>query len=293
MKKILLGVLLASGALIAKMNVVTTYAYLGEITKEIGKENVKVDVLANSTFDPHFIVPKPSLITKLRGADLLIVNGGQLEIGWLPPLLRGAQNRELNLGAKGFLDVSGVIDMLNKPAVVSRAMGDVHPDGNPHYALDPHNIGIIAKLIAKKLSLLDSEHTAVYEKNLREFLEDWKKYLEGYDAKMAVCQDKKVVQYHELFTYFLKRYEFATYGNIEPLPGIAPSSKHTLKTITNMRKNGVKRILQDVYHEKKTAQFIADKTDAHIIILPHDVGSVDGSDTLKNFYNTIENRLCN
>lgn len=292
MKKILLGILLAGISLAAEVNVVTTYNYLGEIAKEIGKENVKVDVLADPTFDPHFVVPKPSLITKVRRADLLIVNGGQLEIGWLPPLLRGAQNSKLNVGAKGFLDVSGVINIINKPAVVSRALGDVHPDGNPHFALDPHNIVPIAKLVASKLSLLDPQHQADYEKNSADFLNKWNAYLTQYDAKLAQCKREKVIQYHDLFTYFLKRYEFDLYGNIEPLPGITPSSQDAMKTIVKMEQNGVKTILQDVYHEKKTAKFIAEKTGADVIIVPHDVGSVENTDTLEDFYNTIQLRLC-
>lgn len=292
MKKILLGILLAGVSLAAEVNVVTTYNYLGEIAKEIGGKNVKVDVLADPTFDPHFVVPKPSLITKLRNADLLIINGGQLEIGWLPPLLRGAQNKQLNIGANGFLDASGVIAMLNKPAVVSRALGDVHPDGNPHFGLDPHNVSIIAKLIANKLMLLDGTNGAVYEKNLAKFLEEWDGYLKEYDQKMGECKGKKVMQYHDLFTYYLKRYDLDNFGNIEPLPGITPSSKDAMKTIAKMEQNGVKTILQDVYHEKKTASFIADKTGADIVLLPHDVGSVVGADTLKNFYNILQARLC-
>ena len=170
MKKILVLLLLTSISLVAKINVVTTYTYLGEIVKEVGGNNVKVEVLASSKFDPHFIVPKPSLITKLRKADLLVINGGQLEIGWLPPLLRGAQNRAVNIGSNGFLDVSGVINMINKPAVVSRAQGDVHPDGNPHFALDPHNMVPIAQLITKKLVMLDGTNQTVYETNLKNFV---------------------------------------------------------------------------------------------------------------------------
>lgn len=292
MKKILVLLLFVSMSLVAKVNVVTTYAYLGEIVKEVGGNNVKVKVLANSKFDPHFIVPKPSLITKLRKADLLVINGGQLEIGWLPPLLRGAQNKNINIGTKGFLDVSGVINMINKPAVVSRAQGDVHPDGNPHFALDPHNIAVIAKLIAKKLVLLDYANKDAYENNLQSFLQDWESYLKDYDAKMVMCKDKKVVQYHQLFNYFLQRYDYTLVGNIEPLPGISPSSKDALKTINLMKEKGVNTILQDVYHEKKTAAFIAEKTGAKVVVLPHDVGSVEGADTLKSFYNTIEERLC-
>ncbi len=292
MKKIVSIILLASISLFAKLNVVTTYSYLGSIVEEIGKEHVNVNVLAEPTFDPHFVVPKPSLITKLRRAELLIINGGQLEIGWLPPLLRGAQNRELNVGAKGFLDVSGVISMLNKPAVVSRALGDVHPDGNPHFVLDPHNIKMIAKLIAKKLQTIDMDHQADYKQNLEQFLTHWKIYVDNFDNKMKECKKQPLVQYHELFTYFLKRYDFPLLGNLESLPGISPSSKHTFEMIKMIKDKDVKIILQDVYHEKKTAKFVASKTDAEVVVLPHDLGSVQSSENLEKFYNMIEMRLC-
>lgn len=129
--------------------------------------------------------------------------------------------------------------------------GDVHPDGNPHFVLDPHNIAVIAKLITKKLVLLDYANKTAYENNLQNFLQDWEIYLKGFDTKMAVCKDKKVVQYHQLFNYFLQRYNYTLVGNIEPLPGISPSSKDALKTINLMKEKGVNTILQDVYHEKK------------------------------------------
>ena len=283
---------LLSATLFAKVHVVTTYPYLGEIVKQVGEGQVSVIVLANPKFDPHFIVPRPSLITKLRKADLLVINGGQLEIGWLPPLLRSAQNAKINVGTKGFLDVSGVIDMLDKPEKVSRAMGDVHPDGNPHFSLDPHNIGKIAQVIAAKLSQIDPANSGFYKTRLASFLEKWQNYLQKFDTKMAQCKTTKVVQYHELYNYFLKRYGIESIGNIEPLPGIAPSSKHTIELINRIKQNGVKKILQDVYHEKKTAKFIAAKTGAEVVVIPHDVGAVKGSETLEDFYNTIAERLC-
>lgn len=293
MKKFLILLIALHVTLLAKVNVVTTYTYLGAVVKEVGGDQVKLNVLASPKFDPHFIVPRPSLITKLRDADLLVINGGQLEIGWLPPLLRGTQNRNINIGSKGFLDVSAVIAMINKPKQVSRAMGDVHPDGNPHFNMDPHNIINIAKVIAAKLSQIDPEHSNIYEANLANFLDKWQKYLQGYDAKMAQCKTKNVVQYHELFNYYLNRYSIKNIGNIEPLPGITPSSKHTMKLINAMNHTDVKTILQDVYHEKKTAKFIADKTGAKVVVLPHDLESVEDTDTLEDFYNTIAQRLCN
>ena len=290
MKKIILFMVLTT-ALFAKLNVDTTYSTFGAIVKKIGQDKVKVTVLGSSKYDPHFIVPKPSLLAKLRRADLLIINGGGLELGWLPPLIRNANNAKIQNGAKGFLDISHFVLMIDVPTSVSRAFGDVHAEGNPHYILNPHLILTIAKAIEEKLIELDFDNATFYEKNLADFTKEWNDFLVNYDAKMAQCSTKKVVQYHELFNYFLKEYNIKNYGTIEPLPGIAPSSKHSLKLIYLMKKNGVKTILQDVYHERKTAKFIADKTGAKVAIIPHEMGAV-GAKTLQEFYNNIANRLC-
>ncbi len=292
MKKLLLLTLLLSSAAFASLRVDTTYSTLGAITKEVGGDLVKVTVLGSSKYDPHFIVPKPSLLSKLRRADLLIINGGGLELGWLPPLIQNAHNRNIQNGAKGFLDISHFIPMINKPAAVSRAFGDVHAQGNPHYSTDPHFVITIAKAIADKLMQLDPNNRATYQANLDVFTKKWQTYLKTYDANLRSCRGKKVVQYHELYNYFFKRYGVKKIGNIEPLPGIAPSSKHTLALIMLMKKEHVKTILQDAYHERRTAKFIAAKTGATVEIIPHDVGSTKGSDTLEKFYNMIAQRIC-
>ena len=292
MKRLLLLTLLLTTAAFAALRVDTTYSTLGAITQEVGGDLVNVTVLGSSKYDPHFIVPKPSLLSKLRRADLLIMNGGGLELGWLPPLLQNAHNRNIQNGSKGLLDISHSIAMIDKPAAVSRAFGDVHAQGNPHYSTDPHLVITIATAIANKLMQLDPDNAAAYQKNLDVFTAKWQKYLIDYDAKLTSCKGEKVVQYHELYNYFLRRYGIVSIGNIEPLPGIAPSSKHTLELIMKMKQNGVKTILQDIYHEKKTAQFIAEKTGAKVEVVPHDVGSVKGSDTLESFYNTIAKRIC-
>jgi len=292
MKKIILTLVLGVTIACANINVDTTYSTLGAIVKKIGAEHVNVTVLGSSKYDPHFIVPKPSLLAKLRRADLLIINGGGLELGWLPPLLRGAHNSNIQNGAKGFLDISHSIAMINVPASVSRAFGDVHASGNPHYITDPHQVPIIAEVIYNKLKLLDSANASAYEKNYRVFMQKWHVFLTTFDTKMQECKTKKVVQYHQLFNYFLNRYSIKSYGNIEPLPGVSPSSKHTIELIRMMQNEDIKVILQDVYHEKKSASFIADKTGARVATLPHDVGSLKGSDTLESFYDTIAEQIC-
>ncbi len=292
MKKILFIVLLLTTAVFAKVNVAATYPYLGEIVKRVGGDHVRVTVLASPKYDPHFVVPKPSLLGKLSRADMLVINGAGLEIGWLPPLIKSANNGKINPGSRGFTDASQVIDLINKPTAVSRAYGDIHPQGNPHFNTDPHNIVPIAMLVAHKLEKIDPAHASDYESRLQHFIDHWNTFVQSFDAKMKPCRGMKVVQYHQLYNYFLARYGIVSMGTIEPLPGISPSSKHTLKLIGMMRREDIKTILQDPYHEKKTARFIADKTGAHIVVLPHDVGAVPGTDTLEKFYLSYAERLC-
>jgi len=290
--KFLLVFLLSLSSAFATLNVQTTYTTVAEIVKKVGGEHVRVHTLASPHYDPHFIVPKPSLISKLRRADVLVMNGGGLELGWLPPLLKGAHNGKIRPGAKGFIDVSNAINLINKPVAVSRAFGDVHAQGNPHYMLDPYNVPLVAKFISKKLSIIDPSNASDYAENLADFQKEWSVYLSKLDAKMSTCRDKKVVQYHELFNYFLNRYGFKSLGNIEPLPGVSPSSKHTVELIKIMKDNNIKKIVHDVYHSQKTGKFIASKTGAKVLVLPHDVNSVDEADTLENFYSFIAEQLC-
>jgi zinc/manganese transport system substrate-binding protein len=291
MKNLIL-ILFTFTSLFGALRVQTTYTTTAEIVKRIGGEYVIVQTLASPHYDPHFIVPKPSLIAKLRRADILVMNGAGLELGWLPPLLKGAHNAKIRSGAKSFIDISQCIDLLDKPNSVSRAFGDVHAQGNPHYMLDPYNVAKVAKYIYEKLSIIDSKHQIYYKNNLEIFLKNWQKFEQNLDTKISQCKSKKVVQYHELFNYFLNRYHFVSYGNIEPLPGVSPSSKHTVELINTIKEDNVSMILQDVYHSQKTAKFISKKADTKLVILPHDVGSVDSANTLENFYNTIAQRLC-
>jgi zinc/manganese transport system substrate-binding protein len=280
-------------SLFAKLQVVAAYPYIEQLTKEIAKEKVEVTLLSQGNWDPHFVVPKPSLIGGLRDSDLLILNGASLEIGWLPPLIQRANNSKIQKGAEGYLDLSEYIKLKDIPKHIDRSMGHVHEEGNPHFILDPHNIINLAEVIMLKLSMLDRENYPFYKKNFEAFKAHWIKKLKRYDAKMRKCEGMKVVQYHELFNYFLYRYKIKSLGNLEPIPGVKPNSKHTLELIDMIGQNGVKLILQDVYHEDKTASFIASKSGAKAVKLPHDVGALKGTQTLDRFYDTLVGRICN
>jgi len=171
--RVLAVLLLLFSISLAKLKVVATYPWIGELVKEIGKDRVSLYVIARGTDDPHFVVPKPSHIAKMRDADLLIVQGASLEAGFLPPLLQQSNNSKIQPGRQGYLDLSEFVELIEKPVNISRAMGDVHPEGNPHYQLDPHNIPLLARAIAEGLCQLDSPNCAHYRRNLEDFLKRW------------------------------------------------------------------------------------------------------------------------
>jgi zinc/manganese transport system substrate-binding protein len=289
MKKLLL-LLLCSLPLLASVHVTAAYPYIGELVKAVAHDKVEVSVLASASSDPHFVTPRPSYIGELRDCDLLILNGGGLEIGWIPPLLNQAHNPKIIQGAGGYLDLSMYVKMIDKPTSLSRAQGDVHAEGNPHYSMDPYNMTILAKVIMLKLSAMDPANKNTYHANYDEFVKHWNLKLAQWDKTMAPCYNTQVIQYHELFSYFLNRYGIHTAGTIEPLPGISPSSKHTIEIINQIRTDKIPTIIQDDYHEPKTAQFIASKSGARAVILVHDVGGENSS--LDKLFDSMVGQTC-
>jgi len=290
--RIILFFLVTFTALFAKLNVGVAYPYIEQLTKEVAQDKVNISLLSRGDWDPHFVVPKPSLVGKLRDADVLILNGASLEMGWLPPLMNSSNNAKIQKGTNGYVDLSEYIKLQDIPKSVDRSMGHVHEEGNPHFALDPHNMIPLAEVIMLTLSLHDDKNYSFYKKNFENFKKKWQKKLKEYDGKMKKCRGMKVVQYHELFNYFLKHYEIKSIDNLEPIPGIKPNSKHALKLINEIKDQDVKLILQDVYHEHKTAKFIAQKTGIKVVEIPHDVGAVKGTQTLEKFFDTLVGRVC-
>ena len=287
--RIILLIGLFSITLWAKLNVAVSYPYIGAIVKAVGDDKVNVTVLAKGNWDPHFVVPRPSLISKLRNADVIIINGAQLEIGWIPPLIKRANNRKLY--GKGFLDLSQKIDLIEVPKRVSRAGGDVHPDGNPHFHLDPHNIPKLATAIAAFISGHDTANSSAYHANAKAFNDAWADKLTVWDRKMAAAKNKKVLQYHKVFSYFLRAYGLESIGTIEPLPGISPSSRHTMDLISIIKTEQPCCILHDVYHPTKTAMFLEEKTGISLIVVPHDIGALDDVNSLPALYEHLINSV--
>ena len=284
MKKLLTLLTLLPLTLLAHLNIAVSYPYIGALTKTIGGEHIETVILAKGNWDPHFIIPRPSLIAKVRNADALIINGGQLEIGWLPPLINRAGNPKTSPNAQTFLNLSHHVELINKPSEVDRANGDIHPDGNPHFHLDPQNILHLADTIKEFLISIDSEHSAVYEKNYADFYKIWNEKMKVWNKKMRDKKGLKVIQFHDNLAYFNKAYGLINIGTIEPLPGIPPSSKHTIEIIELIKKEKPCCILHDVYHSTKTADFISQKTGIKIVLMPHDIEALEDIDNLGSLF---------
>ncbi len=259
----------------AKLNVVGTTEDMAALAREVGGDHVNVDAIARGYQDPHFVEPKPSFLLRLQKADLLVAVGRQLEIGWLPALMTQSRNPKIQIGAPGYLDASLTCDILEIPTVeVTRAMGDVHPVGNPHYWLDPENGRRIAKAIQEKLSQLDPADAAYFAQRYGDFDRRLAEAEKRWDAKMAPFRGRQVVTYHNSWPNFAKRFGLKVVGYVEPKPGIPPTPSHTLELIAFMKEQKVKAILVEPYFDSRTPESIARQTGAQALQLMPSVGGV-------------------
>jgi zinc/manganese transport system substrate-binding protein len=275
-------VLLPSAAAAKKLNVVTSTTDMAALAQEVGGDKVNVESIARGYQDPHFVEAKPSFLLKLRQADLLISVGLQLEIGWLPPLITQSGNPKIQVAASGYLDASQFAEILDIPqGTVTRAEGDVHPLGNPHYWLDPDNGRRIAKGIAGKFGDMDPEDAAYFQQRLQDFEQRLAAAEEKWDAEMKPYHGRKVVTYHRSFPNFAKHFGLNVIGYVEPRPGIPPTPSHTLEIIQLMKRENCKVVLVEPYFDLKTPQSIGRETGAQVVVyLP----SVGGEKQVTNYF---------
>jgi zinc/manganese transport system substrate-binding protein len=267
--------LAAATAASAKMRVVSSLQDFASIAAAIGGDRVDTFALAKGYQDPHFVDAKPSFVLQLSRANLLLVAGLELEIGYLPPLIDQSRNQAIHPGNAGYLDLSIGCDILQRPTqVVTRAMGDVHPYGNPHYWTEPENGRVIARSIAARLAQLDAAGAGEYAKNLAAFEARLTAKEREWDAKMAPYSGTRVVTFHDSWPNFAKHFKLAIVGTVEPKPGIPPTPSHTLEIINLMLAQKVPVILVEPYFDRKTPNYIGQKTGAKVLVFYPSVGGV-------------------
>jgi zinc/manganese transport system substrate-binding protein len=269
-----------------KLNVMTTTEDLAALAREVGGDRINVDAIAKGYQDPHFVEPKPSFLLKLQKADLLAVVGLQLEIGWLPPLQTQSRNAKIQLGARGYIDMSQFCQILEIPTgQVTRAMGDVHPLGNPHYWLDPSNGRRIAKAFVDKLSELDPNDSSFFQQRYVDFDKRLAVAEKGWEAKMAPYKGRRVVTYHRSWPNFCERFGMVVVDYVEPRPGIPPTPSHTLELINTMKREGIKLILVEPYFDLRTPNAIAREAGGDVAQL---MPSVGGNKEITNYFQLFD-----
>jgi zinc/manganese transport system substrate-binding protein len=288
MKKILITILLMltfSTPALAKVNIVATLPWIGSLANEIGKDKVAVKVLVKPSQDPHQIEAKPSMILAVKSADILIYNGLDLEIGYLPLLIESSRNPKIQPGQAGNLDCSQFIKVIEKHETVDRSMGDVHPLGNPHYHLSAQNILGVARGMAQALSNLDQENASFYKTNLATFEAKLKEKRKEWSR--VSLKGKRFVAYHRFFEYLAQEFGFQIVGYVEEKPGIPPSAGYVEKLIESMRRSKPDGIITTTYYGKNEINALSEKTGVKSIVIPHDVGSVSGTNDWFSLMDTV------
>jgi zinc/manganese transport system substrate-binding protein len=276
-------------ALLAVLHVVSSIPTLGSLAKEVGGNRIEVQSLGKGYQDPHFVEAKPNLMLVLNRADLLLYVGLDLEIGWLPPLVLGSRNPKIQPGELGNLDCSRAIPVLDVPTTkVDRSMGDIHPQGNPHYWLPPENAKIIAREIAQRLEQLDPDGHDEYERNLAAFEARVDAKTKQWASMAAKLKGVKVSTYHKSWSYVSQWLGLQEIGYVEPKPGIPPDPQHLARLISVMKQNGAKLLLMEDFYNKGVASLVAEKAGAKLLDLPTDVNATP---QVKDWFSLVETVL--
>ena len=283
---VLIALLLSATPAFAKVKVVATLPWIGSVADEIGKGQVEITTIVKPNQDPHLVDAKPSMILSTRKADILMYNGLDLEIGYLPILIESSRNPNIQPGRPGNFDGSHFVTVLEKPVSADRSTGDVHPLGNPHYHYSPARILSVAEGMAGALSVLDPSHADAYKANLSAFREKGRAKQKQWSA--LPTKGKRFIAFHKLFEYLAADFGFTITAYVEPKPGIPPSAGYIERLIGTIRESRPNGILTTPIHGRKEVDFLAQKTGVRGVILPHDVGATPGA---KDWFSFMDQTL--
>jgi len=270
MKKIylIMACLLLSQTVAAKLAIFACEPEWAALSQELGGELINSTSATQAGQDPHHIQARPSLIAKIRQADLLVCSGADLEIGWLPILLRKSANERIQPGQKGYFIATQMVKLLGKPRLIDRSLGDVHAAGNPHIQLDPRRIKIVAKKLSLRLQQLDPTNAALYQQKLSDFSQRWQQASQQWQAKTQALRGKNIIVHHNSWLYLQQWLKLNKVAELEPKPGVAPSSRHLAHLLKQLQKQPADLIIYSTYQNPKAANWLAQKTQIKAIALP-------------------------
>lgn len=275
----------------AALNVFACEPEWGSLVRELGGDAVKVDIGTTALQDVHTIEARPSLIAKVRRAQLVVCSGADLEVGWLPQLIRQAGNPRIASGP-GYFMAASQVTTLERPATLDRAAGDIHPQGNPHVQLDPYRVLAVAKALDARLIQLDPKNAAVYQQRLADFTQRWQAAIKGWEAKAALLKGKKVVVHHASWIYLLQWLGMTQIGALEPKPGVPPTSGHLASLVEMTKSEGAFAILRAAYQDPKAGEWLAERSGVPLVTLPFSVGGdAQAKDLFGLFDSTLDKLL--
>jgi zinc/manganese transport system substrate-binding protein len=261
------------------------------LTSTLGGGDVSVYQASNALQDPHRIEARPSLIAHMRSADLVICTGAELETGWLPVLLQTAGNRRVQPGTDGYLAAADYVQRLEVPTVVDRAAGDIHPGGNPHIQLDPHNIAKVGDVLAARLARLDPTRATGYAARNADFQSRWRSAIARWEAEAAPLKGFRLVPYHKGDAYLIHWLGMVEVMDIEPKPGIPPSASYLSELVSRIQRDGADAITRSMYVDPKAARWVSEHTGVPLVDLPYTVGGTPAANDLFGLFDDTIARL--
>ncbi len=268
----------------AQINVFACEPEWGALAQELGGDPVSVYTATTALQDPHHIQARPSLIAKMRQADLLVCTGSELEIGWLPVLLRQAGNDRVQAGQPGNFAAADYVTMLEKPSSVDRARGDVHPGGNPHIQTDPRNIGKVAKALANTLARIDSTHAADYATRFQDFDRRWQAAIARWEKEAAPLRGMKVVVHHKSWAYLFDWLGIQEVAALEPKPSVPPSASHLAELVSTLSNQPARMVIRTAYEESRPSEWLSEHAHIPAVNLPFTVGGTPAAKDLFGLY---------
>src|SRR5689334_24999262 len=235
----------------AALKVLATTADWGALTNEIGGDQVNVYIATSALQDVHRVDAKPSLVARARSADLVVASGAELEIGWLPVLIQESGNSRIRPGSPGYFEATSVLQLVDKPEHFDRALGDIHPQGNPHVQLDPHNIARVAKALSERLAQLDGAHAEYFQQREKDFDTRWQAAIQKWEAKAAPLKGAQIVVMHSDQSYLCRWLGMQQVAAIEPKPGMPPTAGYLGQLVTKLKAAPPKAILVNAYNDPK------------------------------------------
>lgn len=276
----------------AALNVVATVPEWGALAQEIGGDEVKVFTATHALQDVHRIEARPSLIARVRSADLVVATGAELEAGWLPVVLRESGNARVQPGRPGYFEAAGQVELLEVPQRLDRAEGDVHPAGNPHIQLDPHNILKVGEALAGRLAQLDAPNAAAYAARFKSFGERWQAAMARWQSQAAPLRGIGVVVHHKAYGYLAGWLGLTEVATLEPKPGVEPTSGHLADVLARLKGQPAAMVIRSAYHSDGPSRWIGDRAKIPAVVLPFTVGgTAEAKDLFGLFDDTIARML--